>query len=828
MSFPVRLLSCAWPFIPVGALGFLVWINHARIQRVEYVSSLAGRAELVDVLEPASPTGYAHGQRELIVPERSENSFHWISQTQQMFAQRDWRVRQVDYDNAPSGREVSSASPYRWWLGLVAWVDHTLSGRPIGLSVERAALWAEPALHGWMLLGLTVLVAWRFGTFSAALFALGLVAVFPFAAGFLPGVPDSRGLANGCALGSILALLAGMNSFRAGDGQRVAGSADRAARRWFALAGMVGGVGVWISVSTQTPILAGILLGALLAAWIARRTRGENPAGAPMAPPWRLWACSGGATILVSYLIEFFPAHLGSWRLNVVHPLYGLAWIGAGELTARAVTWIQRDERPLRKTRDPIVVALAAAAIAAVPVAMMLTQNRGFLAVDLSSFRLTNQPNGVVASSLWAWLIHDGMTARVWATILPVLFIFPAIWLILRRDTARAARESLALALGPVVIAFGFACRQLSWWHLLDGALLALTAQAIPAHMAIDRRSGRWLWTGLAALFMIPGVIPLWPQRVTKVEDKLTSAEAEELIERDLAHWLAKHAGTEGAVVFAPPHETASLCFYGGLGGIGTYGADNDEGLRATITIASVTTLPEAQILIQARNIRYIVIPSWDPFFDDYARLFLVKAQSNRKSILIPELRRLNLPPWLRPVPCQILKIGGYEGQSVLVFEVVDEQSPAVAMSRLAEYLVEIGELDQAASAGEALRRFPGDIGALAARAQVQSARGDPVGVAQTLDSLLSRLSSGADRFLPWDRRVSLAIVLGRAGRVDLARVQVRRCMAEANEKKLRFLSTGSLYNLLVLSQSLGLVATDPNLRELALDLLPRDLRNNL
>ena len=828
MSPPVRLFSRAWTIIPIGALGFLVWINHARMQRVEFVSNLPGRAGSVEVPDSASPTGYARGQRELIVPERSESSFHWIAQTQQMFALGEWRVRHVDYDNAPFGREVSSASPYRWWLGLVAWVDHTLSGRPIGLSVERAALWAEPVLHGLLLLGLTVFVAWRFGTFAAALLAIGLVAVFPFAAGFLPGVPDDHGLANGCALGSILALLAGMNALRPGDDQGAAGFAGRPARRWFALAGMVGGLGVWISVSTQVPILAGVLLGALMAAWFVRWSGAGNPAGASMVPPWRLWACSGGAAILVGYLIEFFPAHLGSWQLNVVHPLYGLAWIGAGELLARAVTWIQRDEKPFRRTSDLIVVALAGAAIAAVPVVMKLTRSRGFLAVDLSSFRLTAQPNGVVASSLWAWFTREGMTAEFWATVLPMVLVFPAVWLLLRRHTGVAARASLALVLGPVAVAFAFACRQLSWWQVLDGALLALVVSAIPAHLAVDRRSGRWLWTGLAALLIIPGVIPLWPQRVTKAEDMLTSAEAEELIERDLAHWLAKHAGGEGTVVFAPPRETASLSFYGGLGGIGTFSADNDEGLRATVTIASVTTLPEAQILIQARRIRYIIIPSWDPFFDEYARLYLVKAQSDRKSILIPELRRLNLPLWLRPVPCQILKIGGYEGQSVLVFEVVDEQSPAVALSRLAEYLVEIGELDQAASTGEALRRFPGDIGALAARAQVQSARGDPAGLAQTLDSLLSRLSNGADRFLPWDRRVSLAIVLTRAERVDLAREQVRRCLAELSDKKLRSLSTGSLYNLLVLSHSFGLVATDPKLRELALDLLPGDLRSRL
>jgi len=43
----------------------------------------------------------------------------------------------------------------------------------------------------------------------------------------------------------------------------------------------------------------------------------------------------------------------------------------------------------------------------------------------------------------------------------------------------------------------------------------------------------------LAFVLMLRAVIPLWPQRVTNTADKITSAEAEELNERDLAHWLA-------------------------------------------------------------------------------------------------------------------------------------------------------------------------------------------------------------------------------------------------------------------------------------------------
>jgi len=186
------------------------------------------------------------------------------------------------------------------------------------------------------------------------------------------------------------------------------------------------------------------------------------------------------------------------------------------------------------------------------------------------------------------------------------------------------------------------------------------------------------------------------------------------------------------------------------------------------------------------------------------------------------------LPPWLKPVPYQLPTIAGFEGQSVTILEVVDDQDGAAALSRIAEYFLEMGQPDRAAAVGLALRRFPADLGALTARAQVEIARGDTAGSDRTVESLLRRLSSGADRALPWDRRVSLAIVLARSRHADLAREQVRRCMAEIDEAGLRSLTTGSLYRLQVLGKAYGLGITDQRLRQIALYLLPSDLRSRL
>lgn len=819
----------------MSALGFLVWVNAVHVQRIDRLSELPGRAEATDAVDPASPTGYANRQRELILPQRNEDSFHWIAQTEQMFARGEWRVRHTDYDNAPAGHAVHQASPYRWWLGAVAWVDHLISGRPVGMSIERAAVVAPPILHGLFLVAVTAFVAWRFGAFAACLVSVGLAGVFPFAASFLPGIPDDHGLARIGALAGVLALLAGVSSTAAGTNPAPRPQTSPATRYWFCVAGVLGGLGMWVSVSIGVPVIAGISLGALLAAGVTRQQAKAVPDQTITPLPWRTWGLSGSATVMAAFLVEYPPAQLFSWRLESVHPLYAVAWVGTAELLERLTNWIQLGKRA-SGWRDAGAIILGVLAVAGVPVVMMVTEGQGFLARDLLSLRLTSQPDGAVAANLRDWLGRDGFTASVVASLLPLLALVPASWSLCRKTTPLTTRVSLAIAMAPVLVSLGFASLRLGWWSSLGALLLALVVAAA-SERPMRHRWLPWVWSATLAAFLIPGAMQLLPAPPTQNGDKLASPEAELLleqdeaellIERDLAHWLAKHAGEgESPVVYAPPALTTTLCFYGGLRGIGTLSPDNQEGLRATVTIAAVTSIPEAQVLLEGRQVRYIVVPSWDPFFDEYARVYLAKGFNNWESIFIPSLRQWNLPAWLRPLPYRIPMMPGFEKQSVLVFEVVDEQNPAVAMSRLAECLIEIGEIEKARAAGEALRRYPWDVGALAARAQVAFESRDQAAISQALESLHTRLSSGADRFLPWDRRVSLAIVLARAKRADLARKQAERCLADLDAKKLRSLSTGSLHILLKLCNDFDLEIADRALRQLTLSLLPPELRQH-
>jgi hypothetical protein len=694
--------------------------------------------------------------------------------------------------------------------------EHWVSGKSYDQSVEQAALIADPLLHALLLGTAVIFVAWQFGAFPAVQLSIGAIAIFPFTGEFIPAVPDDRTLAQFFAIWSIFPLLAGVRCLHAGSAEAAA-----RARCWFFFAGVAGGIALWVNVSRQVPVVVGVALGGLIAVWTMRDGAQKNlGTSGQLVSLWRAWAFGGAIMCLAAYLIEYYPAHMGVWELQVIHPLYGLAWLGLGEILAWTATSIQRKKFQ-HGPRDLIPLVAGLAAAAALPVVMWRTHNQGFLDVDPAVFQLTKIPGGATATSFWAWLIHEGITLAAGATFLPVLLLVPAIWLLVRNGTGASFRMMLALALGPGLVALGFAFRQLSWWSSFDGFILVLVVVCAAAICAtIKPPAVRWMWGGAVVLLLSPGAMAGWP----RVSAALSEGEVLGLVERDLARWLAKHADTARAVVLAPHNQAATLYYYGGLRGLATLNWENRAGLSAAVRILSASTPEEAKELIDRRGIAYIVIPSWDTYLETYARMGMGRLEGTFMDLL----HQWQLQPWLRPVAYQLPANAGVEGQSVTILKVVEDQPVAAALSRIAEYFIEMGQLDAAAAIAQDLRRFPADLGATVAKAQVELARNDLDAFSHTVDQLKSRLAGRNDRNLPWDRRVSLAVVLARAKQRDLALAQVQRCLKDIDEPKLRSLSTGELYRLQVLVKAFGLTMADPQLRQLALDLLPSDMRNRL
>ncbi len=282
---PLRLADRAWIPVLALALAYVAWCDHVRIRHVKFVSNVAAEEAKPD---PSSPTGYAGGRRWLIVPEHNNPTYQWIQETQEMLARGDWRVRRVDYENSPLGRDVHEASPYRWWLAFLAGLDHLLSHRPVGFAVEHAALYADPLLQFIVLIAATVFAARQFGGIAAAVMCVGLAGLYPLGAAFLPGVATDFGMIQVCAGASVLFVAAGA-------------LAPRGRPAWFVAGGCAGGCGLWLSASAETPIIAGIGVGAVLWAHSSpgagRRTRavprclpgGPGGSRAPSPASWPTW-----------------------------------------------------------------------------------------------------------------------------------------------------------------------------------------------------------------------------------------------------------------------------------------------------------------------------------------------------------------------------------------------------------------------------------------------------------------------------------------------------------------------------------------------------------
>jgi hypothetical protein len=801
MKLPARLPRLTWLLLPFGALVFIAWTSWARIRRVEFVTQAAQEGAAVDA---RSPTGWADGRRWLIVPEHHNPTYQWIEETQLMLAAHRWRIRRIAYENAPIGRDVHSASPYRWWLVAVAGLERAVSGHPLALSVERAALFADPLLQALFLVGGTVFVRSRFGRPSACLFAVGVAALYPLAAAYLPGIAGDFGLLQIAEAFSLLFLLAGCRE------------PNRAAR-WFALSGVAGGCGLWLSAADAAPLLAGAGAGGVLAALALRASPVRPSAGLP----WRTWAFVGASTSLAGYLIEYFPGHMEP-QLRVNYPLYGIAWIGLGEVVHRLDRWV-RTGRPFASAWGLLPAAAGLAALASLPIALTTARDHAFLAGDLLTARLTNLPDGVLATGSVPWLARDGMSGAVVATLAGLLVLGLAAGVALSRGGPARERAAAALALGPSAVAVALAWHQIRWWNTYDALALALIAAlAASALPWVRRTAAAFVCVGAAA-----GVAELLP--ATPGDPALfrfTRAEIEGLYERALAHWIADHAGPEGATVLLPPLRTSSFCFYGGLRGLGTQNWENRDGLSATFRIVNSTRPDESYALLTERGVTHIVLPSWDLDLDDFARMGLKEP----KNSFIYALHQTDggIFNWLRALPYTLPAVSGFSDQSVLVLAMTDETDPATLRSRLVEYLVEMHRMDQAVFSSQALSKYPADLGALVALAQVAKARGDAAGFAQALDSIVSNLAGSPDRAVAWDRRVSLAVVLALGGKEDLCRAQVERCLAAIDADRLRFLTTGSLYHFLVLLRHFHLGLPDPGLDALSLELLPAELRERL
>ncbi|MBX3421701.1 MAG: hypothetical protein KF752_09110 [Pirellulaceae bacterium] len=663
------------------------WKHHNRI--VKCANASLGQPALA--LDRSSPTGYELGMRRLVLPLEGIDGLHWIMHAQNMLRDSNWRVRWTTIDNHPHGRAVHWSHGFLWLLIGCGTVHAWLADWPVAASVEQVAPYVNV-----LLLALIVLISpWIFrrqlGVLGAAGLAGGLIGVHSLYEQFMVGMPDHHGLVAIACMFSVLLIGVGgagwitdsafgqlaVGQFRPVKLQlpskqrmppnarsRAAQTASpierhvslATARRYFVASGLAGSVGLWISAATTVPVLVGIGLGALASCRFGANSSGQASIRY-VAGLWRWWGVAGCAGSLVFYLLEYFPGHM-ALRLEVNHPLYGLAWLGGAELIARVNQWVLDGIRPWQGSFGPVGLAAASLAIVAPPMLIGGFAERSFWIADPFLWNLhrdyINEFNSVLrfleGKRLLTAIIQYGS----------FLFIAPPlIRLLLTKHLGNTWKGPLMLVALPGGLITLMGLLQFRWLLIANSLWVAAIPLALVASYLLVRTQRIAVYEGAAgmaftAILLVANPALLVQGFLRSVTIKTTEIGREEyfgIYLRDYAYNLRRSEPQTEPTVVSGPTSTTYLMYYGGMKGLGTLYWENLPGLKATAEIYATQSDLEAFRLFRQHAVTYLALFQADAFALEYTRLHrALPRDAQAYDGLVPRLLSGARPPgWLKP-----------------------------------------------------------------------------------------------------------------------------------------------------------------------------------
>lgn len=799
MTTPSIKSGLIWAIVPVAVIALVLSFNRAAEERIASVSGLLADS-LVLERDEASPTGLAGSRHQQIVPGHNLASFATIAEAEALLHADDWQLRQMDYDNAPQGREVRSPSAARWWLATVATLHPEVEENHE--PVAHAALHADPLLHLILIVSLAALIGWRFGWFAAAMAAVIVGMSYPLLGIFHPGAPTEKGLTTLLASGALLGWMTGWHRTLAEKPSLLPALVSGAA---------AGGIW-WISLYHGVALTLILAATGFVSVWLTRRMLDRTPGFA-----WLAWSAAGAITVVGLWAVDYAGTELawGDERWREIHPFHATSWLGIGW----ALFLIQRGTW---NRMDWLQLGGAVALILTVPIMMLRAGQLVYPPAGLGADLMTHFPDSATADSLGAWVNQLASKSATAGVLLPLGLIGVAAWQVVNGGLEPSRRVLLLAAMVPVLVGALLGFGSLSWWSIVFVALAVLTA--LLATTFDNPKSQLGLAGGV--LFAVGvGWADLAPRMGESSNPQLTDADRQSLAERHLAHWLSLRRDEFRSVVLSPPEVTPSLHYYGGVRGLGSPYPENGDGFIAAVRIASATSPDESLALATQRELSHVVIPSWDDFLDEYAELGAAQPEHS----LMAMLHQWLAPRWLRPMQIHFPEADEIEGKSVTVFAVSETQDNASALARLGEYFAETGRSQFAAAIAVTLRdSFPSDLSGLVAQAQIAISQGNVAVFEETMEAIVPFVEDARDGDLEFDRRVSLANVLMLGREIEFAEEQVQYCMDEVDDYLLLTVSPPNLNRFMLLAQSFEEPFPEPELETLARRLLPASMRNKL
>lgn len=644
----------------LGAIGFIALASWNDDQ----ILQAASRFESLWRLAPENQTGRgACAALAAAAPPLmfDPDGYCWISLTQEHQRAGVARLKTFGFDNAPYGREAHWSSSLAWWLWLVGAGDHLVTGQPMEAAIAWSSRWANPLLFGLALLALGCAFRRALGAWPTGILMITLASLWGVEWDFSYGRPDHHGLHLIAFGGMTLCALAG------GFGWVEEGG-ERRARRWFAASGLFGAMGLWIGATQQCMGIGALGAGATLSALVYARPGKNTVRFAPEL--WRRWARFGAAGSLGLFLVEYFP-HRMAMRLEVNHPLYTLAWLGAGELM-----WVIGRARAGGKipwARS----AVACIAMAALPAAGLLGPDDWCVLRDPWLKNVFS-----IASEGWPWMQGLNFPAaadQIWHYTGVLLLTLPLGALILCRRAERPEGRAAILTLLPMVALFlGWTLLQNRWMGFLETSLAILALAMAPSLPGLRRGA---LPVGLLAL-TVPGWLGNCALQCRALaDDPMIHARAiltEAVAVREVA-WnlrLLARPGADPARVMSPFGESPLLHYFGGVDTVGSFYWDNLAGSRAALEFYNDKTGEAARRIARERGLDYVIAISRPDFLFELQKMQIghVDADAARGTMAYRLANPFGATPpaWLEPVGLLDAPLAGRQG--IRLYRVIPER----------------------------------------------------------------------------------------------------------------------------------------------------------
>lgn len=585
------------------------------------------------------------------------DAHQWVLDAQQAVATKQFRLRWIESDNAPFGRELHWSSGYLWWLIFLGETHSLITKTPLANSIEYTALFANPLL----LFGALCFAAWFFprliGVRSTVFFLLASISTpWIYHRALMPGVPDHHGIILAC----LVALTAALYSVS------VSGRPSRS-MLW---AGVFAGTGMWISALTFFPAIA-IILAGWAGAEIYRRHEGLK---SPFSPElWRRFGAAAAATSIFFYILEYFPHHMGL-RMEVNHPLYAIALWGEAELLVFIVRWI-RGTPVVRCPGDKMRRLAAAITLFPAPLVIAVGGSAFFIPADpvISQFLGTI---GEMSGTYSASFLGVGLFA-VTAIGTLAMFIDP-------RFDPRNRAALLPMIICAAGVGF-FTLLHIRWMDPFQGIVLFACCLALflesrdPARHCVTFASvivvtlslhiglggwKEWREIDLAQHGDLGGYYA--PIKRNRDAQQVASA-----IQRD-----ARARGIEAPLVAAMPDNATFIAYY--LPNARTVGRiywESAEGIRSVAEMFATVGFDGMVSVLRSRHVDYIVLPAHERPHVALSKALYGDIGMNKADFASDNLQdTAKTPPWLALV--EIPKDAALS-TPFLIYRVIADKLPA-------------------------------------------------------------------------------------------------------------------------------------------------------